>query len=114
MEDIVKMQNDLMNKMTSDVDSVKESVKILTNKLDSLTAAHAMGRAEQKLPSQSISTGAPKMVTSRAPDGPFWGRRQALPKFWGRAPTPAAPKRRPQKNLKFYICEIFTKLARFH
>jgi hypothetical protein len=52
MEDIVKMQLDLMNKMTSNVDSLKESVKILTNKLDSLTAAHAMGRAEQKLPSQ--------------------------------------------------------------
>jgi hypothetical protein len=39
---------------------------------------------------KSISTGAPKMVAGRAPDGPFWGRRQALPKFWGWAPTPAA------------------------
>jgi hypothetical protein len=50
--------------------------------------------------SKSVSTGIPKIVAGRAPAGPFWRRRYALSKFWGRAPTPAPPKRRPQKKVQ--------------
>jgi hypothetical protein len=49
---------------------------------------------------KSIFTGSPKIVAGRVPDGPFWGRQQALPKFYGRAPTPMARKHRSQKKHK--------------
>jgi hypothetical protein len=63
--------------------------------------------------SKSISTGAPKIVTSRASDRPLWGRRQVLPKFWGRPPTPAAPIRRPQKIWNYIFAKFSLNLLDF-
>jgi hypothetical protein len=36
---------------------------------------------------------APKLCPTGALAGLFWERRRALPKNWGRAPTPVAPKK---------------------
>ena len=49
MEEIMKMQLELMSKMTNEVNGLKDTVKMLVSKMDSM-----VGENEARLPAQPI------------------------------------------------------------